>query len=77
VAEGDRFQPIDANMDVRLGGLPARNVEILALGRAGADEHGVVSLVEKRLHARDGGVVTNVDPHVENHGDLFVEHLLR
>ena len=41
VLEGNGGQPVDADVDVGRGFLAAGNFEVLALGRAGADEHGV------------------------------------
>jgi hypothetical protein len=77
VAEGDGLQPVDPDVDVRVADLvPAPGeVELLASGGSAADEDGVEALVEHGLHAGDGGVVADVDPHVEDHLGLLVEHL--
>ena len=53
VAEGDGFQPIDADVDA-IGVVTAGNVEFFAARRAGADEDRVEALVEQRFHAGDG-----------------------
>ena len=42
VAEGDRFQPVDADVDA-VGFVAAREIEFLAARRAGADEDRVVA----------------------------------
>jgi hypothetical protein len=44
VAERDRGQPVDADVDVGGGFLAAGHVEVAAARRAGADEDGVVAL---------------------------------
>src|SRR4029079_11873530 len=50
VAEGNRGEPVDADVDV-LRALPAaRDVEVSAARCAGADEDGVVALLHQRLH---------------------------
>src|SRR5262249_40376434 len=53
VLEGHRGEPVDANMDVG-GALPATgNVEVLPLGRTGADEDGVELFRQQRREAPD------------------------
>ena len=77
VAEVDRLEPLDADEDL-VGVVAAGNLELLALGRAAADEHGVVlAAVEQRLQALDRRVVADVDAHVDDVADLLVEHLRR
>ena len=74
VAEGDGLQPVDADVDaVRI--VTARDVELLAARRAGADENRVEAFVEQRLHAVDGRVIANVDAHIEDLVDLVIEHV--
>ena len=76
VAEVDRLEPLDADEDL-IGVAPPGNLQLLALGRAAADEHGVVfAAVEQRLQAVDRRVVADVHAHVDDVADLFVEDLL-
>ena len=52
VVEGDRLEPLDANMNtVRI--ISPGYFEVLAFRRARADEDGVITLFEKCLHAVD------------------------
>ena len=74
VAEGDGFQPVDADVDaVRI--VAAGDIEILAARRAAADEDRVETLVQQRLHAVDRRVVADLDAHVEDVVDLFRQAL--
>ena len=75
VPEVNRLEPLDADEDL-IGLVAARQVELLALRRAGADEHRVELLrVDQRLQARHRRVVLHRDAHVHDVADLFVEHL--
>ena len=76
VAERDRFQPVDTDMNA-IGFVSSGNLQVLAPRRAAAHEDRVKSLFEQRFHARDRRVVTDVDTHVENDVDLFIEHACR
>ena len=76
MAERDRLEPVDADMDA-VGVIPARDLQVLALGRPCADEDRVIPLVEQRLHAVDAMVQAKVDAHVEDVADLLVEDLRR
>ena len=52
-----------------------RNLEILAARRAGADEHRVeLAAVEQLFHALDTMVQLQVDAHVDDVVDLFIEN---
>ena len=69
------FQPVDADVDP-VARLPAAGeIQILAAGRARAHEHGVEFALQQSFQAGDRGVVANVDAHVEDHLDLFVQDL--
>jgi hypothetical protein len=58
--------------------VPPRNVELLALRRAAPDKHRVeFSAVEQVLKAVDRRVVADVDAHVDDVADFFVEDLFR
>ena len=75
VAEVNRLEPLDADEDL-VGVVAAGNLELLALGRAAADEHRVeLAGVEQRLQAVDRRVVADVHAHVDDVADLLVEHL--
>ena len=77
VAEVNRLEPLDADEDL-IGVVAPGNLELLALRRAAADEHGVELLaVEQRLQAVDRRVVAHLDAHVDDVADLFVEHAAR
>src|SRR6185437_7109715 len=49
-------------------------IQILAARRARPDEHGVEPRPEQRLQALHRRAVADVGAHVDDHGDLFVEH---
>ena len=75
VTEVNRLEPLDADEHL-VGVVAARNLELLALGRAAADEDRVELLgVEQRLQAVDRRVVAHLDAHVDDVADLFVEDL--
>ena len=75
VAEGDRFQPGDADMDA-IALVAARQLELLALRRARADEHRVVSAGAEQIAAgSDRRVELQPRAHVEDHADLLIQHL--
>ncbi len=74
MTERHRLEPVDADVNVRLRFFAAGNVEVLAFRRTRTDEDRVVADFEQRFHALDRCVVTNLDPHLEDHLDLFVEH---
>ena len=64
-------------MKILIGVVPARDVELFALGRAAADKHGVeLAAVEKRLEAVHRRVVADLDAHIDDVADFFVEDLL-
>src|SRR5690606_9080286 len=74
MAESDAAEPVDTDMDIGLAFFAARNFQIAAARRAGADEDGVVTLGENALEAIDVGVEMRDDTHVEDVADFFVEH---
>ena len=59
-------------MRVRI--VPARQAQLLAARRAGADEDGVEALLQQPLHALDGRVVPNVHAHVQDVVDFLPQH---
>ena len=76
VAEMNRLQPLDADEDL-IGVVPSRNVELLALRRAAPDKHRIeLAAVEQRLEAVHRRVVADLDAHVDDVADFFVEDLL-
>ena len=74
VAERDRREPVDADMDVGGGFLAAGNVEVAAARRAGADEDRVVAFGEQRLQAVDALAAAELDAEVEDVVALLVDH---
>ncbi len=74
--ESHRLEPLDADVNA-IGIVAARDLEILAARRAGADEYCVVAFREQRLETVDAMIELQVDTHVEDVADLFVEHLRR
>src|SRR4051812_45363904 len=73
MAERDARQPVDADMDVRGGLLPTRDVEVAAARRAGADEDRVVVLDEERFEAVDVLAEPGLDAEIEEIADLLVD----
>ncbi len=76
VAERDRREPVDADVDVLLGLFAARNVELAPARRAGADEHRVPALGEQRLQAVDRAAAAKLDAEIEDVVALLVDHLV-
>ena len=75
VAEGDRFEPGDADMDA-VGIVAARQFEFLALGRTRSDEDGIEFFgIEQLPHALDGRIQAQVRAHVDDVADFFIEHI--
>ncbi len=73
VAEGDRFEPGNADMNA-VGIVAAGQLELLALGRARADEYGVELFgIEQLLHALDGRIQAQVRAHVDDVADFLIE----
>ena len=66
VAERDRGQPVDADMDVGGGFLAAGNVEVAPARRAGADEDRVPAFGQQRLQAVDALAADELDAEVED-----------
>src|SRR3989441_4727362 len=77
VAEGDRGQPVDADVDVLRRFLAAGDVEVAAARGARADEDRVVILREQLLHAADLRSALEIDAEVEDVADFLVDHLHR
>ena len=79
--EVDGAQPFDADVDLLASALiPAtRDVELLSLWRAAADEDGVeiVAWTEQLLEARDRRVVPDFGAHVDDVSRLLIEHAYR
>ena len=74
VAERDVRQPVDADVDVLAGFLAARNVELAAARRAGADEDRVEVLRQQLLHAVDARAAFELDAEVEDVVGFLVDH---
>ena len=74
VLEGDRGQPVDADMNVLGRLLAAGDLEILALGGTSAHEHGVIAFIEHRLHALDLVAEAGLDAEMQDALDLLIEH---
>ncbi len=77
VIEGHRLQPVDPDVDIGGGLLTTREIQILSTGRTRPDEHCVVTLSEQRLKALNRRVVAEIDAHVDDRSDLFLENLFR
>ena len=74
MAERDRRQPFDADVDIGGGFLAAGDVELAAARGAGADEDRVVILVEQLLQAVDAMPALELDAEVEDVIGLLVDH---
>jgi hypothetical protein len=74
VAEVNRFQPVDADVNVPGVVLTTGQIELLALRSAAAHEHGVEPLREQIPHAVDGAVIVNLHTHVHDVPDLLIQH---
>ncbi len=75
--EGDRLQPVDADV-YTVAVVASGDLEILAPRRARADEDGIeLAAVEQLLHAFDAMIQLQVDAHVGDVADLFVENFGR
>ena len=73
VLKGDRAQPLDADVNVFVAGVSARQIKIAAAWGAGTDKDGVIALIQNAFQAVHVGVESRMDPHVEDVVDLFVE----
>ena len=77
MAERDAGEPVDTDVDVGLGLLTARNIELAAARGAGADEHRVIALGQQALKALNP--LAGAHGHAEA-GDvvhLLVDHRFR
>src|SRR6185436_19822326 len=72
--EGDRGQPVDADVNVLRRFLASGDVEVASTRRAAADEHGVVALLQQRLHRIDALAAAELDAEVEDVAALLVDH---
>ena len=77
MAERDRGQPVDADMDVGGCFLASGDVELAAARCAGADEDRVILLREQRLHALDAVAALEVDAETQDVAGLLVDHRIR
>ena len=77
MAERDRRQPFDADVDIGGGFLAAGDVELAAARGAGADEDRVVILVEQLLQAVDAMAALELDAEVEDVIGLLVDDRVR
>src|SRR5580704_13011594 len=78
VAEGDRYEPGDADVDVGGALLATGEAQLLALRGTGADEHRIVAAaLQQSAHALDRGVQAQIHAHAGDHGNLLVQHRCR
>src|SRR5580658_4785756 len=77
VAERDAGEPVDTDMDMLLGLLPAGDVEIASARCPGADEDGVPILFEHRFQAVDVLAHAPGNTETEDISDLFVDDRFR
>ncbi len=73
VAEGDRGEPVDADVDVRRRFLAAGNLEVAPARRAAPDEHRIPTLCQQRLEAVDALAAAKFDAEVEDVIALLVD----
>src|SRR6185503_19849520 len=73
MAERDRRQPFDADVDVGGRFLAAGDLELAAARRAGADEDRVVVFAKQLLQAVDAMTTLEVDAEVEDVIGLLVD----
>ena len=73
MAEGDRRQPVDADMDVGGGFLAAGKLELAPARRAGADEDRVPAPGHEGLEAVDALAAHELDAEIEDVVALFVD----
>jgi hypothetical protein len=76
MAEVHRGQPVDADVNVGLGFLATRDVELAAAWCTAADEHRIESFGQQRLHRADVLTTAKLDAQVQDVADFFVDHLL-
>ena len=74
--EGHGLQPLDAHVNA-VAVVAARDIEVLALGCAAADEDGIVSFIQQLAHAVHGRVQPQVRAHVDDVVDFLVQHRRR
>ena len=78
VLERHRLEPVDADVDVGAAFGAAGELELLALGRAAADEHRVeTARLEQLAHAVDARVVADLRSHLLDVADFFGQHRFR
>src|SRR2546423_2236457 len=66
-------QPFDADEDL-IGLVPPRQLELLPLRRAAADEDRVIAVAKQSSHTRHRCLVPDVDTHVQYDLRLLIEH---
>ncbi len=76
MAERNRGQPFDADMDIGGCFLAAGDVQFAAARRAGADEDRVILLVEQLLQAVDAMAALELDAEAQDVAGLFVDHAI-
>ena len=76
VAERDRRQPVDADVDVVPGFLAPGDRQVAAARRARADEDGVPVLAEEGAQRVDPRAATKLDAELEHVAGLLVDHFL-
>src|SRR5262249_845546 len=77
VTEGDRREPVDADMDIGSGFLPAGNFELATAGCARSDEDCVPAFRQKGLEAVDALAAAKFYTEVEDIAALLVDNRFR
>ena len=77
MAERDRCQPVDAEVDLACRLLATGDVEIAAARCAAADEHGIEALRQQIAHRVDAMSSAELDAERQDVAGLLVDHLFR
>jgi hypothetical protein len=73
--ESHGFKPVNADMHMVRIVIAAGNFQILAFGGTATHKNCVITFRQQLGHALDGGTQPQIDAHVDNHSDFFVEHV--
>ena len=68
-----RAKPLDADINVLVAVVSARQIKIAAAWGTGTHKDGVIALVLNAFQAVHVGIESRVDPHIEDVVDFFVE----
>ena len=77
MAERDRGQPVNADVNVGRAFLPSGDLQVFPFRCAAADKYRVVIFSENFFKARNVFIKMSMDPQVENIIYLFIQHRLR